>query len=157
VSKLLRCLHVGWIGLCFVPCIILIVLWWRSYRWTDHLVTHATPTPLELLSGSGRIKMTRAVALQQFQPKPASYQRGQSEFETITRHIENFDAVWGIGVVGKPNPAIVLPYWFLAVLSAAVGTAAARIRWSLRYRLRTLLITMTGLAVLFTTIMWWLR
>jgi hypothetical protein len=56
------------------------------------------------------------------------------------------DTAWGFYILGMHDWYVLVPHWFLALLTATIS-ATPWIRWSRRFSLRTLLIATTFLAV----------
>ena len=153
----IRLLRIGWLVICSIPCLLLIALWVRSYSSSDLLGGRISKTPIEIISVEGRLKITRAEeAPAQFERKSASFKADQSQAQVLSRHVQSFYNVWGIGFVRSRNPAVLLPYWLLVVIAAVVGLAASRIRWSGQFSMRTMLITMTAVAILAALFAWFL-
>src|SRR4029079_3004746 len=100
-----RFLRVCWIGLCFVPCLLVIALWVRSYWWSDLLRGHAKKSPIEIISSEGRLKITRgqqapgiagiAGHYDAWQP----FDDGRNEAQTMASHVRSFKTWAGIGIV----------------------------------------------------------
>jgi hypothetical protein len=136
---------VAW-GLVAVLLCVLCVLWARSYWWRESLVGNLSPyVPLlSLSSDAGQLKYAD-VRRDGISP---------SEFAIISRRAEEslkivgaFDSrlVAGFGIrLARDSWAMAAPHWFPAVVFAALA-ALPWIRW--RFRLRTLLIATTLVAV----------
>jgi hypothetical protein len=162
--------------MCFVPCLLLIALWVRSYWWSDLLHGHAKQSPIEIISSEGRLKITRVQQVLGF-VAPQYSRRGpqgpgfvaqqyagwlcfaddSSEAQTMASHIRSFPTWSGIGIVPRHHRAVLAPYWLVVVLATGVGVALSRVRWSNRFGMRTLLLTMTFVAVVLGLVMWLIR
>src|SRR4051812_18922406 len=146
-----RVLWYAWVCLCFLPCVAITTQWVRSHWWSDLARVDIAGWPIEIVSGDGRIKLTRVdVSAGQFVSFAASfatYSWDQSQANTIDSHLWSFPTALGLGVVRRHNVAILLPYWFLSASSFAIGIVLTRRRWSARFSLRSLLIGTTLVAV----------
>jgi hypothetical protein len=143
-----RKLRIAFSVTCGIACVLLIALWARSYVARDMTrgVIGSNHLHLNVTSLRGEV----AIAFDEW--------RGNSHpwiFESVSDH-DNMVAVFS-SVLGRPplswlgfrwqfNPnliVMVLPYWFLVMLSAVLA-AAPWMRW--RFTLRTLLIITTLVA-----------
>jgi hypothetical protein len=129
MRRLLRYVRIAFSATCGIACVLLCVLWARSFTHYDQL--HGT------LGGRSWFSIES--------------ERGRMVFSTS----ETTETSWGIRSGGLDDfpPDIILPgdvrivwpHWILA-LPAAVISAAPWIRW--RFRVRTLLIAITVVAIL---------
>lgn len=171
-----RCLRCVWIALCFVPMLLVIGLWVRSYWWSDLLHGHAQQSPIEIISSEGRLKITRVqaapgLAVPQYtgrrQQAPGfvvqqyvgwqSFADDSSQAQTMTSHVRSFSTWAGIGIVPRHHRAVLAPYWLVMLIAGGVGVALTRVKWSNRYTIRTLLFTMTFVAIVLGLVMWLIR
>jgi len=141
-----RKLRIAWSVAWGVACLLLIVLWVRSYSTYDDLMVH-----LLGLSGFGVGSLRGQVQLGAFghrdfsgtwliQHVPIRYKNEWLQELSLHR------AFVGVRLLHPQNSdwIIVIPHWFLTILCTVSG-ASPWFRW--RFSLRTLLIAMTLIAV----------
>ena len=142
-----RKLRIAFSATCGIACMLLIVLWVRSYRlngdWKSALGVMGW-------SSKGRIVMLPAPQLLARLGYPAS---SQDIDMNVTFEIEPFDSPLGFHVWWSTSSEWVLqvPHWFTVLLMGTIG-AAPWLRWS--FSLRTLLIATTLIAVVLGLIVW---
>jgi hypothetical protein len=146
-ARLIRWLRIGWVVLCFVPTLSLVVLWVRSYWSSDLIRTHISTKPLEIISTPGRVKITRSEGVSGQFATLATYSNGESVAQSLISHVERFKNIWGLGVVRGRNAAALLPYWLFVLIVGTISFGLARIRWSNRFSMRTIMITTTLVAI----------
>ena len=129
--------------------VLLVALWVRSYWWRDLWQTYIPPKAILLLSSEGG----QAVAhLEISESAPGDYGLGLSSYNepayNAVWHGREFEFRW----YHYPNGVqVFMPHWFIVVLAAALGT----IPWFCRrFRLRTLLIATTLVAVGLGLVVW---
>jgi hypothetical protein len=128
-------------------CVLLIVLWVRSFSWVDTL-SGFSPTTFVFGLGSERGTLgaewqTNAASfmhITRWQPK--SYPPGT---KPITQFFCHYTA--------RGTISIGLPIWFM-VFVLSIAAVAPWIRWSKRFGLRTLLIATTLVAVVLGLVVW---
>jgi hypothetical protein len=139
-----------------MACVLLVVLWVRSYWRQD---VFALP-----LATSGSVWMSSIYGVVLF---CTTSERGSRVWERDDAINDAAAAYWkrvvrpktfaGFGVDrSTPVTVVLLPHWF-AVLVFATSAAAPWMRWSKRFRLRTLLIATTLVAVVLGLIVWAVR
>jgi hypothetical protein len=156
-----RKLRIAWSVGCGVACVLLIVLWVRSYWWWDTAVGPMSPTKtLIVFSSSGRLGGRL--------DGPAKFAAGwhfiHSSVAKMLKEDEE-ELSLGRGVVTKPNrPSwpvfgrcsdgnFRVAHWLAVLFFATLGIVAAPfIKW--RFSLRTLLIATTLVAVVLGLIVW---
>jgi hypothetical protein len=130
MSRYLPYLRIAFSAFCGLACVLLIVLWVRSYSCYDLM-------PFGVTSANGHIVV------------------GSAELITLGNHISVEELLAECNSVVSPipsflatfeplNDAMSLPYWLTVVVMCAV-TAAPWLRW--RFSLPTLLIAMTVVAI----------
>jgi hypothetical protein len=131
--------------LCGIVCLLLIVLWVRSYWWQDLIIGNISPhiNGLNLSSESGQIKYTDVrrsdIAPSQF----AILSRRRDEiFHVPSGFDTKVVAEFGVSLV-PASWSIAAPHWFVALISVGLGS----LPWFRRFSLRTLLIATTLVAV----------
>jgi hypothetical protein len=160
-----RNLRIAFSATCLVACLLLIVLWVRSY-WALDTVQHlaAGSRGYGVVSDMGRLIFTR------FDLPPDLVNRYFKNSRWFVRHSSQADVPpsrraeptpvsWS--VVHKQSEyqrtLFTVPYWFpllLAVVIAAISAIALRIPWPRRFTLRTLLIATTLVALVLGLVMW---
>ena len=148
-----RKLRIAWSVGCGVLCLLLIVLWVRSYWWVDFVdVAHAH----NAASMQGRI----IANIKLLENESVSWTWELSSLE-VGKWIKGWrgqpDVPWqvtvGLGVIRSPNRlGLVMSHWFLAALAATIAALPwiRQVHW--RFSLRTLLIATTLLALILGTI-----
>jgi hypothetical protein len=153
----LRKLRIAWSVMCGMLCLLLLVLWVRSYRWTDAVQYHvagkymAGITSRQGVLCGGWTRFTTNEYVEEW--------FGSSRWHTMCRPSEplrpDFPR-WRIGVepVEYFAPTGIAPHWFPVVLLAALAVVPWT-RWSpWRFSLRTLLIATTLVSLALGTIVW---
>jgi hypothetical protein len=133
-----RKLRIALSAVCGIVCLLLVVLWVRSYWWADTLKGGVyRPVVLFLHSSNGRIALLRVAnsnpSWRALSDRPSAQSSGL-----------HGAPMWQYGK--KPNGEwyVVVPQWF-PVLVTGTLVAAPWLRW--RFSLRTLLIATTLVAV----------
>jgi hypothetical protein len=149
-----RNLRIAWSVFWVLACVLLIVLWVRSYRWNDQLSIPLSDTRVVgPNSFSGRVSFGVCTAPEAKFMWPSGL---KSEPITDNTPIPNFTYGRIIGIPTRTVDFVQVPYWFVSLLAAAVG-AAPWISLSRRFTLRTLLISTTLVAVLLGLVVWTVR
>jgi hypothetical protein len=139
-----RKLRIAWSAVFGIACVLLIVLWVRSYRpnsgiigdsWRSHDLPKGNdpdgPRVFTMRSSKGWVEFSTA-----------SYNIGWT-VELVDRR----KTAWGLGVcIGPTSISALVPDFYMMPLTAALATTPS-IRWSLRFSLRTLLVAMTLAAI----------
>ncbi len=142
-----RKLRIAWSVGCTIACVLLIVLWVRSYRCADDFGDNQNGlSRVTAFSARGRIVFWVGETRAEMDSIWYSFPLGQ------VYEIDKFAAGWGFGtfVQNRSSPShlnrvgIKLPYWFAMLVPVALA-AVPWIRW--RFSLRTLLIATTLVAV----------
>jgi hypothetical protein len=145
-----RKLRIAWSVLWGLACVLLIVLWVRSYWWEEGC---------RIARGSvGSMYGHFAIGINDIFVPPPFYsepiiENDITQFEKIMQ--ENTTLGFGY-VVGPLGPNICFPDWIAILLFSAIA-AAPWIRWSKQFSLRTLLIAMTLVAVGMGTVIYLTR
>jgi hypothetical protein len=150
-KRFLRYLRIAFSITCVIACVLLIVLWVRSY-WHRDVISRMVQDKLATVIGSnwGTVYFTRA------------------DYQALNRKSAN-EQEWKLETL-KPNPIdkkvrwfidsrlilieIHFPHWFLVLPIAGIA-AVPWIRW--RFTRRTLLIATTLVAVVLGLIVWMAR
>jgi hypothetical protein len=144
-----RKLRIAWSVGWGILCVLLIVLWVRSY-WYQDSVTYRTAN-LDATIGSGQ----SGLGFIWIKPRmPIPYRLGMS---ARSRSIDVATSIKGQRFVwGKTNGVIWVPGWLL-VLVAGLSSAIPWLHWPRRFSLRTLLIATTLVAGAMGLIVWSVR
>jgi hypothetical protein len=142
-----RKLRIAWSVACGITCVLLIVLWVRSYWWVDQFVATFGPyyvgvgeTPGALGIGVGTD--TNCEPWTFSDPNPAEEWLRLVVMPNGERYPSR---VWGVFEFNTSDGVnLSAPFWFLILLSS-MAAGASWLRW--RFSLRTLLIATTLVAV----------
>ncbi len=150
-----RKLRIAWSVACGIACLLLIILWVRSYSYIDsfHFNIPGWPYGVRVNSiqgGSGIVIRDYSYASSGFM---ASYSTPTSRFNYQDHYGQRLDDGW-FHLLG--NKEVLVPYWFVVMSSGALA-AAPWVRWSKRFNLRTLLIATTLVAMVLGLIVWSVR
>jgi hypothetical protein len=157
VLRFLRYLRIAFSATCLIACVLLIVLWVRSYSSEDYLywniVGHRT-----VLVGSTHGRLVAYTAL--FESKPGARFRLLDKvgiaLATRWTEVERLLSCDSYSPILAANyRALVVSHWIMVLVT---GTLAAmlglRRPYRLRFSLRTLLIAMTLVAVVLGLAVW---
>jgi hypothetical protein len=132
-----RKLRIAWSVVWGILCLLLIVLWVRSYSSYDFVKVMPTAG---LVSGVG-VVMADTVDHHWFH-------NSLLETESVRHNDidERRSGFWGFGynIWQDGDWQVWAPHWFVVIITVCVGAAPW---WSLRFSLRTLIIAMTVVAV----------
>ena len=144
-----RKLRIAWSVGCVVVCgALLIALWMRSYSIRDSALWETNKLALEINSIKGH-----AVVWLAFRPFDNEYVRIFHEKITRDDELRVKRGVLGFFYFrGPDNTQIHVPLWFLTLAVMAAVAVLPWIHW--RFRLRTLLIATTLVAVVLGLIVW---
>jgi hypothetical protein len=139
--------------MCLIACALLIVLWVRSYYQTDSVYLLRTNSYHNVRSVYGKLTILKLIQLSPrnnwgISSKPASDFKEMPDawpFDTLPPQHS------GLGFASLNSPKVkifAMPYWFLVLLSATLGTLAVApwLKW--RFSLRTMLIATAVIAIL---------
>ncbi len=141
--RLIRGIKITWTVFCGIACVLLVVLWVRSYWWNDTLLSRS----LQVSSVYGGIAFVDYA-----EPTPVK----SWYFDTRPSGVRPWRSGFALRVVRDDfGWAINFPTWLPAILFAVIGTAP----WGIgrRFSLRTLLIATTLVAVVLGLIVWFSR
>jgi hypothetical protein len=151
-----RKLRILWTVFCGIACVLLVVLWARSYWRIDGLSFPLT-SRLSLNLGSmpgctGAGISPKSMSLPN-QPLPSWNSGSTEEWLNIpvAARPYNPSRIWGTFFAS--GEGVVVPYWFAILIIACLATAPW-IHWSNRFSLRTLLIATTLVAVVLGVVVW---
>jgi hypothetical protein len=137
-----RKLRIAWSVLWGLACVLLIVLWVRSYTWLEGIdIPIATNRALQFGSLPGAF----AVALRTV----------PEEFKVVRRPVEEWRKLhkgpsqwWGGMMRSQSTKAVYLPFWLLVSCAAIFAAVPWKGQLRDRFSLRTLLIVMTFFGLL---------
>jgi hypothetical protein len=140
--------------MCGIACVLLIVLWVRSYKWNDYRYKCVYGMRALLLdSAHGQVAISTTLL-------PATFgsnwsESGSDDMDGTPGAIQRFtENKLGFAVMTDTNNfSVVLPHWFALALIATCA-AAPWMQWSKRFSLRTLLIATTLVAMVLGLIVW---
>jgi hypothetical protein len=151
-----RYLRIAFSAVCGIVCLLLIVLWVRSYFRADYLVWYPSSTQARGISTIvGSFMYLRHPDSNQYsypETRLSVSPVDKNSREKIRKERADRNLFLGFGK-WSPKPRVsvtIIPLWFPALLVAAIGIATAapwirQCKW--RFSLRTLLIAMTLVAV----------
>jgi hypothetical protein len=150
-----RKLRVAWSVFWGLACVLLVVLWVRSYWYDDYALDHISGTQgLELFSLRGKTCISYIYGVSPPDPERGWFCGSDliSEREVHLKeplHLPG-SQLWDFDGV---MPYVRLPHSLYALVFATIA-AVPWVRWSKRFRLRTLLIAMTLVAVVLGAIVY---
>jgi hypothetical protein len=151
--RLIRGLRIAWSVWWGILCVLLIVLWVRIYWWTTYIVGRMPASlyfQVSLMPGTFGISIRSETGVGDWAVIHTSSEAWMTDFESqqafeVPIMGKRWSRVWGAFYFRNGKN---VPYWFLMVISAAVGAAP----WlPLRFSLRTLLIATTLIAGVLAT------
>ena len=129
-----RKLRIAWSVGCSITCVLLIVLWMRSYWWSDQFVASMLG---RLFVGGGSQSGAFGIGVStDSNVQPWTWMRQPIDERKFWS--------WMLGVFLFRRGAVTVPYWFIVPLSATLGVLPL---YHQRFSLRTLLIATTLVAV----------
>ena len=139
-----RKLRIAFSAACLIACVLLVVLWVRSYQSADVFSGGVFDVQGKVESAYGVLcfKLLREDGYW----RHTSFEVVSEYFEEILRN-KRFLLRWNSEYGG----VMFLPHWFIALIFATFA-AAPWIRWSKRFTLRTLLLAITLVAILLGTV-----
>jgi len=141
-------LRIAFSATCLVMCVLLIVLWVRSYRWMDHVQLNLPGTRGGLISSrGGRLRFTLAENI----PGHFAYLSTKVSNSSVTPLTTTRLGFAFESSTLATRTDVIIPDWFVVTVSVAFAT----IPWlRSRFSLRTLLIATTLVAVVLELIVW---
>jgi hypothetical protein len=142
----LRNLRIAWTLFCGLLCVLLVVLWVRSYWICDSLRLPASETEVNFHS----LKGTISTSVYRISMRPARGWEWGSQYISQMMPVLGPGRSWYYRSDG-PGTNLAFPHRFL-ILIAALFAAAPWIRW--RFTLRTMLFATTIIAALLSLIVY---
>ena len=153
-----RKLRIAFSTTCLIACVLLIVLWIRSYWWLDGAIGPMSPTKtLVLGSSSGRFSVRID---DRFSRRWQFDHHSLVEFEKLMNRLRRSSVSFRFPIFGFTGNDFFLAHWFVIIPIAVLGIVSSRpwirqLHW--RFSLRTLLIATTLAAVVLGLIVWAMR
>lgn len=155
MSRFLRYLRIAFSGSCVIACVLLIVLWVRSYSWID-IATGPISATSRAATGSSRgwVNVTWNHPLHGFTHWKVQHNSIASIEEFEANALARGEGIpprnapsFGFSTMPSGSKIFQLPHWLVLclLLISAVAAAAPWLRW--RFSLRTLLIATTLVAM----------
>ena len=141
---------------CVVTCVALMVLWVRSYSYSDDINTRLGPYHgLEVRSSPGLLGFEQySLSMPSVWPGTMSSVENKGYQELLYRKVVPMSRMGFAGSFSWPRQKWMLPYWFL-VLGSGLLAIGLRTQWPpWRFSLRTFLITTMFLAVVLGMMSW---
>jgi hypothetical protein len=158
-----RKLRIAWSVVSGIACLLLIVLWVRSYWYRDFQIIDISASRwMHLISMHGRLSCGFANV-----PSLAQLSEGR-DYGLWRRRFTELNGSTEIPPEARPpilqsllfywhkygdGVLIIIPYWFIVIATLMFG-ALSWIRWPKRFTLRTLLIATILVAVVLGLIVW---
>jgi hypothetical protein len=165
-----RKLRIAWSVVCGIACVLLIVLWIRSYTWEDRIQENwlrVRWSQTSFLSKQGTVRIS-VLGPSLGGAIPSTWEKTRIDsppyrppdrfgwtwiIEPAKPEFTVLGFGWGYEILGT---FVDVPYSFLIVLSATLS-AVPWIGWSNRFTTRTLLIATTLVAVVLGLVVWLAR
>jgi hypothetical protein len=148
-----RKLRIAWSVGCGIVCLLVIVLWVRSYWRADQPLIYM-PHGYSLMGYSiaGRFSLSFVSYVEDTSDLGFAFHSDEVLESASDIPVFHFHkTVYSAG--GWTEWTVYMPHWFCIMLSAAAATIPW-IRWSNRFSLRTLLIATTLVAVVLGAVVW---
>jgi hypothetical protein len=149
---MLKYVRIAVTALCLMACVLLMVLWARSYRAEDRAQGRISSVGIRLYSSRGWL-----VLFKNSTPGAGPYDWDISLGSDywLTPPDSRLQYALPLSFFGPSATSnISLPHWVLALVSTAGAAASWLCPWQLRFSVRTLLIATTLVAVLLGTVMY---
>ena len=154
-----RKLRITWTVFCGIACVLLVVLWVRSYVWFDNLVGPVSSTRcLGFESSQGWL----TVRWDQYTMNPKAFPRwtlNKMPAEALEKAFKLLAArgtpIHSVPSFGFHDGSFQFPHWSIVVLTGVLAVAFATCRpYRINFSLRTLLIATTLVAAVLGLIVW---
>jgi hypothetical protein len=146
-DKVVRFLRIAVSAVCGIVCVLLVVLWVRSYWWADIL---RVGNGFVVISAPGAFGLDSPP--NDYVPKKLS----ASDFNAKSKWPSR---VWGTFRfnTSPTHPYFCIPYWFATLLTATFTVLASGIQRRSQFSVRTLLLATTLIAVVLGLVTAYLR
>jgi hypothetical protein len=150
-----RKLRIAFSATCLIACVLLIVLWVRSYQRIDFICS-----PLNRNQGMWGQLMLGMMSVGTTAYPPSQIHTIKLDSEQTKLSADRYYRLYPYGFGARSTAKstfVVFPFWLAVVCSAALGTVPwiRQLRW--RFTLRTLLIATTLVAVVLGVIVYAVR
>jgi len=140
MSSYLRYLRIAFSAMCGVVCLLLIVLWVRSYWQWDTLQYEDLSESREVTSQNGFLLVDKI-----YQKGKGRWWFGSDPAEFPADLRSQLSVCWYDADGDLQGPGVTIPHWLIVLFFVGLGIAP----WTLRrYSPRTLLVFTTGIAAL---------
>jgi hypothetical protein len=158
-----RNLRIAFSAVCGILCLLVLMLWVRSYWWGDVVYVRPAPTPdfVGLYSIRGQVTLDALYGPGRHPNASIAWYWGrtwrrQQDYQHATVR-EPLNSVLGFSSYSDNEyQTLSVPHWSLLLLFASL-VATPWIHWSYRFSLRTLLIATTIVAALLGAVVWAVR
>jgi hypothetical protein len=153
MSRLFRYWRIAFSALCGLAAVLFLALWMRSCKTTDAFTVPLGSGTLIFgsLPGECGAEIVEGTRLG-WQWSSRDTDRARAEVPKTKPNL--MSGVWGrFAYIYDRGPLVIVPDWFFIGVAAALS-AAPWVRWSNQFSLRTLLITITLVAVVLGLIVW---
>jgi len=140
MSSYLRYLRIAFSAMCGVVCLLLIVLWVRSY-WQCDMVQYEDWSESRGVNSQNGILLVDKI----YQKGKGRWWFGSDPAEFRADLKSQLSVYWYEGNGDLLGPSVTIPHWLIVLFFVGLGIAPWTAR---RYSLRTLLVLTTGIAVL---------
>ena len=149
MSRFLRYLRIAFSATCLIACVLLIVMWVRSYRWREDCYYRGPNQSLAaFISDDGNFFFTFGEV---YPPRPLpTWIYSKSDSTSVRQKYTVFD-LKKIGRSKGEKLRLRVPAWIM-VFAMPIFAALPWLRW--RFSLRSLLIATTLIAVVLGLIVW---
>jgi hypothetical protein len=147
-------MRIAWSVFWGIACLLLIVLWVRSYWRQDYVELKFTRVALGMVSV--RARLVASFAWGPTSGKTLSFEVDSESDNNPEEHdadLTEMSNKLGFGTFNDPSPVVVFPHWFAALI-AGISACMPSIRWSSRFSLRTQLIATTLVAGVLGLVVW---
>jgi hypothetical protein len=147
-----RSLRIVWWNVCGIACVLIVLLWVRSYSIRDSALWQRENFGAEINSIKGHVVLFLALRAFGEGPVRINHNNITPDDEARVKH-----GILGFFYFRERDPAgIHIPFWFLALVVIAVAAVVPWI-WPRRFSLRRLLIATTLVAVVLGLVVYALR
>jgi hypothetical protein len=149
-----RKLRIAWSATCGLACLLLIVLWVRSYFWIDSLANDHSTGFFSIGSYRGKLNCLRFEKSNLVPVTQMGWRWGSKRITELPSPPKAVPTTVGFAWNSYNNGVhVFVPYWFLCTVAAGFA-ALPWLPWAKSFSLRTLLIGMTVVAVVLGLVIW---
>jgi hypothetical protein len=154
MSNRLRKLRIAFSVVCGIVCLLLIVMWGRSYWWADSAISQPSTLPRQIGFTSRRGRLTFLVTQRDPRSRVADYFPSSWRIDTdfLSNGFRDPAArprpMWVYDADRRLGRLLIIPHWFPVLLFGAIATYLWLPWFKWRFSLRILLVGITVVAVL---------